>query len=123
MALWFKICEQMGVLTSLHKDGPIGQKSRYSRSYQLGRKYPTRQEKTRIPEISQIKKAKLAQMAAINTKVSLTDEQRKKICLQRDSNPKWRQEELADWARTAFDLPVKPTQAMISRIVNNKSYQ
>ncbi|KAF8961265.1 hypothetical protein BGZ46_001378 [Entomortierella lignicola] len=46
-------------------------------------------------------------MAAINTKFSLTNEQ----------------EELAEWARTAFESLVKPTQVMISRIVNNKSYR
>jgi hypothetical protein len=55
--------------------------------------------------------------------VSLTNEQRQRICTFSDSNPKLGQGEVAAWAMKESRLPYAPDQSTISRIVKSGKYR
>lgn len=55
-----------------------------------------------------------------DVRTSLTNEQRLAMCLYREEHPKMNQEELAQWAKTAFGLNVLPSQSTVSYTLKRK---
>lgn len=53
--------------------------------------------------------------------MGLSIEQKYNICLMAEKHPKWTQAELAQWAYQVYQLPSKPSQGTISRLLAKKS--
>ncbi|CDO95369.1 unnamed protein product [Kluyveromyces dobzhanskii CBS 2104] len=53
--------------------------------------------------------------------MGLSIEQKYNICLMAEKHPKWTQAELAQWAYQIYQLPSKPSQGTISRLLAKKS--
>lgn len=53
--------------------------------------------------------------------MGLSIEQKYNICLMAEKHPKWTQGELAQWAYQVYQLPSKPSQGTISRLLAKKS--
>uniref|UniRef100_A0AAV1U7C4 HTH CENPB-type domain-containing protein n=1 Tax=Peronospora matthiolae TaxID=2874970 RepID=A0AAV1U7C4_9STRA len=56
----------------------------------------------------------------IHPRTTFTNAQRLQICTHREQNPNLTQNQLATWAHETFELPRKPSQAMISKLLKRK---
>ncbi|KAG2759956.1 hypothetical protein Pcac1_g28032 [Phytophthora cactorum] len=56
----------------------------------------------------------------VRPRTTFTNAQRLQICNHKEQNPTITQGQLATWAQEALDLPRKPSQAMISKLLKRK---